>query len=51
MLEVKLASLIKKLAANKQYKTYERLQEKQPEAAAEESLNLTSTGFNDQTMN
>lgn len=38
LLEVKLASLIKKLAANKQYKTYERLKEKQPEGAAEDSF-------------
>lgn len=49
LLEVKSASLIKKLAANKQYKTYERLKEKQPEGAAEESFHLTSTGFNYQT--
>ena len=38
LLEVKSASLIKNLAANKQNKTYERLKEKQPEAAAEESF-------------
>lgn len=37
---------MKKLAANKQDKTYEPLKEKQPEAAAEESFYLTSTGFN-----
>lgn len=35
LLEVKSASLIKKLAANKQQKTYERLKEKQAAGAAE----------------
>ena len=38
LLEVKSASLIKKLAANKQNKTHERLKQKQPEAAAKESF-------------